>query len=176
MKTRHNVGFQTVDTLAEKIGVKLKKLVFKSYIRAKGVYHGREIVLVKPLTFMNRSGIILGDVLRYARASIDDIVVVCDNLDLEPGICRFRLKGSSAGNKGLASLIDHAGTRDFKRLYIGIGRPPFRGDVIRYVLGVPGKEDRTRIAASIRCASEGILMLLEKSPEEVMNSVNGGER
>jgi PTH1 family peptidyl-tRNA hydrolase len=152
--------------------VRLKKIVFKAYSRAKGLYNGKEIVLVKPLTYMNRSGTILQSVLRYAQASLEDIVVVCDNLDLEPGTCRLKLKGSSAGHRGLASLISRAGTSDFKRLYIGIGRPHYKNDIIRHVLGVPEREEGESIARAIECAASGILMLLEKSPRQVVNTIN----
>jgi PTH1 family peptidyl-tRNA hydrolase len=172
IKSRHNVGFRTVDILAKMTGTRLKKLVFTSYARAKAMYNGKEIVLVKPLTYMNRSGTILQSVLRYAHASLEDVVVVCDNLDLEPGVCRLKMKGSSAGHRGLASLIGSAGTSEFKRLYIGIGRPRYKNDVVRHVLGVPAKDEAESIAGAIERAASGILMLLETNPREVMNIIN----
>lgn len=121
---------------------------------------------------MNRSGLVVKNVLKKSRCGIDDLLVVCDNLDLPPGTCRFKLKGSSAGQKGLASITAALGTDLFKRIYIGIGRPPAGQDVIGHVLGTPGESEATAIGKSIRTAADGIRVLMEETPEKALNFIN----
>ena len=130
------------------------------------------MVLVKPLMYMNRSGEILSNVLSWARSSLDDMVIVCDNLDLPPGICRLKQGGSSAGQRGLSSIISFAGSSCFMRMYIGIGRPDEQESVVSYVLGAPEGDDAARISGAIDRASDSILMLLHHSPGEVMSLIN----
>ena len=120
---------------------------------------------------MNRSGMILENVLHYAKARLSDLLVICDSLDLEPGICRLKTKGSSAGHKGLASIIEYAGTQHIMRLYIGIGRPR-DNNIIEYVLSKPQGEEKQKVDLALEKAISGTLLLLEKSPQEVMNFVN----
>ncbi|MBN2535606.1 MAG: aminoacyl-tRNA hydrolase [Spirochaetales bacterium] len=168
---RHNAGFFVVDLLAEKLSIKLTKPFFYSYTKGKGVYRNKAIVLAKPLTYMNRSGLAIPGILHYAKADTSELLVVCDNLDLEPGICRLKTKGSSAGHRGLASVIEYTGTGDFMRLYIGIGRPP-DNNIIEHVLSNPGGEEKQRIDLAVDKAASGILLLLEKPPLEVMNFIN----
>jgi peptidyl-tRNA hydrolase, PTH1 family len=120
---------------------------------------------------MNRSGAVLGSILHYAGCSLRDIIVVCDSLDLESGVCRLKTKGSSAGHKGLASILHYAGTHEIMRLFIGIGRSRDI-PVVEYVLSKPGGEEMKKLSAGINRAASAILQLLEKSPQEVMNVLN----
>jgi len=121
---------------------------------------------------MNRSGIILNALTKSTKCGIDNLVIVSDNLDLPPGTCRFKVKGSSGGQKGLESIITNLGTENFKRIYIGIGRPPAGASVIEHVLSDPGSEALASINKSIEMAAEGILLLLKESPEKVMAFIN----
>ncbi len=106
--------------------------------------------LFKPLTFMNASGEVLASMLRAAKAAPADVLVVCDSLDLPAGVCRLRTRGSSGGQKGLESIIRHAGTDEIMRLVVGIGRPSSRKDVVSYVLGRPGPDEAAAIAGRRR--------------------------
>jgi PTH1 family peptidyl-tRNA hydrolase len=160
-----------IDSLSEKLAVKLKKPFFSLYMRGKDVYKNRHIILVKPFTYMNRSGMVIHSLLRYAEADLSDLLIICDTLDLEPGICRFKTKGSSAGHRGLASVIEYSGTSNIMRLYIGIGRPA-DNNIIQYVLSNPEGEEKQKFDLAIEKAATGILMLLEKPPGEVMNFIN----
>lgn len=125
---------------------------------------------------MNRSGIILRDVLYSEKAQINDILVICDNLDLKPGICRLKEKGSSGGHKGLSSIIKYAGTDRFLRLYIGIGRPDNKSDITDYVLSSPEEEEKLDIESGIEKAVSCACMLFKKTPGEVMNIFNSKNR
>ena len=124
---------------------------------------------------MNRSGKILHGVLKLGKGNLSDLVVVCDTLDLPPGSCRLKMRGSSAGHRGLESIIRHAGSSDFLRLYIGIGRPASKNGIIDHVLGEPSEEDRNLINRSFRKAERGVLELLVSPPEKVMNYLNERE-
>lgn len=170
--TRHNCGFKVVDYLGEKTGIELKKKFFKKYIYGKGVFRGKEIFLIKPLTFMNNSGQVIRDVLKAAECTTKDIIVVCDNMDLFPGVLRIKRGGGDAGHNGLKSIMTFAPANDFLRIYIGIGRPPYSGDVSNYVLGVPDKIDREDISKAVEKAGEGILALTHRTVEQVTNEIN----
>jgi PTH1 family peptidyl-tRNA hydrolase len=174
-RTRHNAGFRVIDLVSETLGVQLRKHLFEEFERAKAVHCGRQVVLVKPLTYMNNSGRVVRQVLKGNNASIDDLLVICDSLDLPAGTCRLKERGSSGGHRGLASIISCTGNGNFKRLYIGIGRPAHRDDVVRYVLDSPKGQDKNLIEEAIEKAARYSLMLLEGNISELMSIVNRKE-
>lgn len=171
-RTRHNVGFLAVEQAAQKTGIVLKKGLGKKYSSAEGRFAGKKVVFIEPLTYMNNSGTILPVLKRKFQLSPDELVVVCDNLDLPTGVVRVKQGGGTAGHNGLASLVQHLGTKDFLRVYVGIGRPQYRGDVVKYVLGVPAAEERADLEAGIDRASDAMVELLTTAPEKVMNEFN----
>jgi len=173
--TRHNVGFAVVDILAARLGVTFKKKLFRSYCIAKAMHGGGRFYLVKPLTFMNSSGPAVREALRETGGSAPDLLVVCDNLDLSPGSCRLRLRGSSGGQKGLESVILALGTDDFMRLTVGIGRPSHKGKIVGHVLTAPSREEAALLAQGVEKAASAVLELLESGPKEVMNAYNRKE-
>lgn len=170
--TRHNVGFAAVERAARKAGISLKKSFGKKYSTAEGRFAGQKVVFIEPLTYMNNSGNIIASLRRKFQLTPENMVVVCDNLDLLPGTVRVKQGGGTAGHNGLASIVQQLGTKDFLRVYIGVGRPQFRGDVVKYVLGVPGTEERSDLEAGIDRAAEALLKLVGNSPEKVMNEFN----
>jgi PTH1 family peptidyl-tRNA hydrolase len=173
--TRHNVGFMVVDALASRLGVHFKKKLFHSYLFGKGLHDGAALYFVKPLTFMNDSGRAVREAMRETGQDPSRLLVVCDSLDLSPGNLRFKLKGSSAGQKGLDSIIRAIGTQDFMRMWIGIGRPDRKGKVIGHVLGAPSKAEEELIDAAVERAAQAVLVLLSDGPTRVMNDVNRRE-
>jgi len=164
-----------VDALAQRLGVSLKKKLFRSYSTAKGTHEGRSVILVKPLSFMNNSGRAVREVLRETGSALSEMLVVCDSLDLSPGTLRLKLKGSSGGQKGLQSIIHSLGAEDFMRLSIGIGRPDHKEQVIDHVLGSPRPHEEDLIASAVQNAARAALMLLTDGPARVMNEVNRKE-
>jgi PTH1 family peptidyl-tRNA hydrolase len=116
---------------------------------------------------MNRSGAVFSSL-----PVAGELLVVCDTLDLPPGVCRLRRGGSSAGHKGLASVIEALGRSDFLRLYIGIGRPSRQAEVVDYVLGSPVGAEAEALHRGERKAAEGVLALLREDPQKVMNVLN----
>ena len=127
--TRHNVGFTALNYMALEYGFSFKKKFLKPYEYA--TYNNS--FLVKPLTYMNNSGQII-QYIKNECSDLNDIVVICDNLDLPCGAVRVRFGGSNSGQKGLKSIQDNLGSSDFIRIYIGIGRPDFKSEINSYVL------------------------------------------
>lgn len=181
------MGFQTLDLLAGRLGLTFRKPFLRSLLYAQATWEGHRIRLVKPLTFMNRSGEIFPGLLsrrvfsggrgtRGGQTGTEGLVVVCDTLDLPPGVCRLRRRGSSAGHKGLESIIRRTGSGDFLRLYIGIGRPARPETVVDYVLASPPKAEASLIAGAVERAAAAVLRLPEDGPEQVMNGLNQQKR
>ena len=164
-----------VDALAQRLGVSLRKKLFRSYSATHATYEGGSLYLVKPLSFMNNSGRAVREVLRGTGAAPSEMLVVCDSLDLSPGMVRLKLKGSSGGQKGLQSIIASLGTEDFMRLTIGIGRPSHKEQVIGHVLGAPRRHEEESISGAVQKAAGAVLLLLAEGPARVMNEVNRKE-
>jgi len=108
-------------------------------------------------------------------ASIDDLIVVCDNMDLAPGDLRIKKKGTSRSHNGLASIMDATGTGDFARIYVGVGRPAESSDTVGYVLGVPTAGEKSLLAHAIDRAVDAVEQLVDDDLERVMNRVNARE-
>ncbi|UCF98729.1 MAG: aminoacyl-tRNA hydrolase [Spirochaetaceae bacterium] len=170
--TRHNVGFRTLDVLAARFRRSFKKPFLKNYLFTQVDLGADRMFLVKPLTFMNNSGDIFPEILKRTGAGLESILVVCDTMDLTVGQCRVKRSGSAAGQKGLASIIRRLGRQDFPRLYIGIGRPIHRDDVVRYVLSAAKGKEAVALEESVYRAAEAVVQLQKEGLEKVMNVFN----
>jgi peptidyl-tRNA hydrolase, PTH1 family len=170
--TRHNAGFLVIDNLAERIGTELKKQHFAPFAWGRKKISNREIYLVKPYTFMNRSGEALGQIFRKTGCTINDTVVICDSLDLDPGIIRIKRKGGSGGQKGLESVISATGGSNFSRVYVGIGRPKYRGEVPAYVLSRPAGTEAELFLSAIERAGKALSELVSNELNSIMNEYN----
>jgi PTH1 family peptidyl-tRNA hydrolase len=160
--TRHNVGFDVVSLCAAFFQVNLRKRCFHLYRQAPLTVGGVAYTLVEPLTYMNDSGKIAGD---FPDIPPKDMIVVCDQMDLPPGIIRIRKGGSSAGHNGLKSLIAEFGGSDFIRIYVGIGRPDPGVSVVDHVLS---RDSDPLAKKGVELASKALIDLLQgKSLEEV---------
>ncbi len=151
----------------------MRKRCLRLYRQARFTSEGQQSHLVQPLTYMNRSGLIIGHFIPTSHA-VSDLIVVCDNLDLPPGMIRIRKGGSSAGHNGLKSLIAHLGSSDFIRIYVGIGRPAEGTTVVEHVLGLPeGSDERENLENGIALAAEAVLRLCRgEALEEVSRAYN----
>ena len=166
--TRHNAGFWWVDEFA-----RLQKLSFKSETKfhgltARGLAHGREILLLKPQTFMNVSGRAVVALAQFYKIAPAEMLVVHDELDLPPGVARLKMGGGHGGHNGLKDIIAHLGTKDFWRLRIGIGHPGERADVVDYVLHEPRREERELIDEAMRKAQDVAHLVIEGKAEAAM--------
>ncbi len=167
--TRHNTGFDVVDKLASKFGVKFSNPLFKPYRIAKFKHESDKYILIKPTTYMNRSGEILPGLLSKYKLTNNNIVIVVDNLDIGKGFLKFKIKGSDGGHNGLKSINDFIGSNEYKRLFIGIGRPPRGESITDYVLS--GIVDQSVFDAEDR-AVEGLLKIPKEEINQVMNFLN----
>jgi len=140
--TRHNVGFWWVDELAEEAELNFKSEAKFHGLSARGLVLGRELILLKPQTFMNLSGRSVGALAQFYKIAPAQILVVHDELDLQPGIARLKLGGSHGGHNGLKDIIAQLGGREFWRLRLGIGHPGDRAQVSDFVLGHPREAER----------------------------------
>ncbi|MFP4179992.1 MAG: aminoacyl-tRNA hydrolase [Spirochaetaceae bacterium] len=170
--TRHNVGFEAVELFAHKADIPLSKGLGKKYRAGEGRCCGSKAVCIEPYTFMNRCGDIVPVIIGKFQATADNIVVVCDNLDLPPGMCRIKHGGGNAGHNGLASLIQAYGTGSFLRVYVGIGRPQYKSAVVSHVLGAPEGEERTLLDEGVHKAADALYRLFQEPLEKVMNEFN----
>ncbi|MCR4299140.1 MAG: aminoacyl-tRNA hydrolase [Gallionella sp.] len=166
--TRHNVGFWWVDELA-----RLQKLSFKNETKfhglaARGQLQGHEMLLLKPQTFMNVSGRSVGALAQFYKIAPSEILVVHDDLDLQPGVARLKLGGGHGGHNGLKDIIAHLGTRDFWRLRLGIGHPGDRAEVVNFVLNDPRKEERALIEQAVQRALEISDLIITGKQEAAM--------
>ncbi len=170
--TRHNVGAEVIDELVERHGSRLRKT--KSRALAAGiVLRGKRVVVAFPQTFMNNSGEAVRSLARsYGVLEPQHIVVIHDELDLDPGRLRLKSGGGLAGHNGLRSITQHLGTTDYLRLRVGIGRPPGSQSGSNYVLRVPGKADREVLQVAVSEAADAIERLVVDGPEATMSIVN----
>lgn len=172
--TRHNMGFMTVDLLAQELGAGFTENKTFSASIATAYVNGEKIFLVKPLTFMNESGRAVKPLLTYYNLDLEDLIVVVDDMDSPTGRLRMRQKGSSGGQRGIKSLITHLGGEDWKRIKIGIGRPKTGWTVVNHVLSRFDENETEEANIGIRKAVDAIEYYLEgNSFENTMSKYNG---
>lgn len=176
--SRHNVGFWCLNRLARSNGIPFSSRGKLAAV-GEGELAGRSVFLAKPRTFVNLSGRAVSHLLRRHRLSSQQLLVVCDDLDLPLGCVRLRAKGSHGGHKGMRSIIDAVGSQDFPRIRIGIGRPEVGGEptwepehVVDYVLSPMTADERRILDEAVATAGEAILCLLSDGVEVAMNEFN----
>lgn len=171
-KTRHNVGFMSVDALAEAYQIAINTRKHKAAI-GEGTIEGRRVLLVKPQTYMNLSGEAVRPLADFYKISPAQIMVICDDLDIPLGTLRIRAKGGSAGQKGMQSIIQQLGTQAFPRIRFGIGRPPGRMDAAAYVLLPFIKEEEILVVETLHRVVKAVAIWLTEGIEMAMNRQNG---
>ncbi|THB67295.1 MAG: aminoacyl-tRNA hydrolase [Gammaproteobacteria bacterium] len=167
--TRHNVGFWTVEQLADSCGESFSMEARFNAELSRVFLCGKDIRLIKPQTFMNNSGQAIGEVSRYFRVEPEQILVVHDELDIAPGTAKLKKGGGHGGHNGLRDAVAHLNSKDFLRLRIGIGHPGNSKQVTGYVLGNPSKEEYAEIHKSISDSIEAIKIAIEQGLEKAMH-------
>ncbi len=169
---RHNMGFMLLDHLAERLGVTFARLESQALV-AKTEHAGKRIVLAKPQAYMNLSGQPVGTLLRYYKIPNSQLLVAYDDVDLPLGSLRLRPGGGSAGQKGMASIIERLGTQEFPRLRLGIDRPPGKMPAAAYVLQDFSSIQQPVVSAALERAADAVLLFVTDGLETAMNRFNG---
>ncbi len=172
-RTRHNIGFMVLDALAGRLGCEFRRAWFLKALATRADTPEGRVLLVKPQTFMNRSGEAVAAVLRWHRLAPADMIVVLDDVDLPLGKLRIRKQGSAGHHNGLKSIIGQVGTDEFVRLRLGIEQAERRGSLSDFVLGSFAREETDVSAAAIRQAVEALECLLSRGVDAAMNQYNG---
>ena len=166
--TRHNIGFLAVDRLAKVNRTSIRTKRFKSLF-GTGWIDSQQVILLKPMTFMNRSGEAVRGVADFFGLTIEDLVVLHDDLDLPFGRLRFKQRGGDGGHQGVRSIIERMGGNNFLRLKIGIGRPPQRMDPADYVLETFDKDEQSQLDQILSEAAEAVKVMFLEGLEKAMN-------
>lgn len=169
---RHNLGFMTIDLLSQELNVRMSRVQSKALVGI-GTLDDRKVVLAKPQTFMNLSGQAVSALLRFYKIPLERLLVIHDELDLPLGTLRLRPGGGSAGNRGLASIIEQLGTQDFPRLRIGIGHPPGQMSGADYVLQDFSAAEQELLEMVLKQAVEAAQVFVRSGLETAMNQYNG---
>ena len=166
--TRHNAGFITIDYLARKYSIDVRKIKFKSLI-GQGVISGHKVMLVKPQTYMNNSGEAIREIYKYFDFEHDKLIVIYDDIDIDFGSIRIRKKGSAGTHNGMKSIIYNLEFDDFPRIKVAVGKKPSYMD---FVLSGFSKQEVKIIEEEVKLASDAIEMILEEGIEKTMSMFN----
>lgn len=167
--TRHNVGFQTLEELASRHPIQREESRFDAIIAHLQVNH-EKVFLLKPLTYMNLSGKAVRALISYYKIDLEDIIVVYDDMDLPVGSVRIRPAGGTGGHRGMSSLAENLGSRDFARIRIGIGRPPY--EAVDWVLGRFTPQEKPLIQKAVARAADAAECWLAHGIDKAMNEYN----
>lgn len=175
-RTRHNIGFETIDELADRNRISMNENKHKA-VCGKGIISGEKVLLLQPQTYMNNSG-------ESIRAAVDfykidptkELIVIYDDISLEVGQLRLRAKGSAGGHNGIKSIIAHLGTEEFQRVKIGVGAKPAGWDLADYVLGRFDDADRKLADEGVENAAKAVECMIEEGIQAAMNKYNSSKR
>ena len=166
-KTRHNMGFNTINKISQQYNIEVKQNKFQA-LYGSGMIEKEKVILLKPQTYMNLSGNSLKEVVDFYKIEKEKILVIYDDMDIEPGKIKIRKKGSAGGHNGMKSIIQMIGTEEFPR----IGRPIHKDDEINYVIGAIPEEDLKRLDEGIEKAQKAVEEILRNGVDSAMNKYN----
>ncbi|MBQ8719472.1 MAG: aminoacyl-tRNA hydrolase [Clostridia bacterium] len=167
--TRHNAGFIAIDAIAKRCGAQINRSKFHALVGEANI-GGARVLLMKPETFMNNSGLAIKEAALFYKITAENIIVLHDEISFDPGTIRIRRKGSAGGHNGLKSIIAEVGSQDFPRIKIGVGKKPHPDyDLVDWVLGKFSQDDRERIAERISDIAEATELIVLGKIDEAMN-------
>ena len=171
-KTRHNVGFDTIDALADRLSININTAKHKA-LCGTGIIGGEKVLLLKPQTFTNLSGEAVIDAVNFYKCDpATELIVIYDDISMEPGRLRLRQKGSAGGHNGIKNIISHIGSENFKRIKVGVGAKPEGWDLADYVLSRFSPSDRKLIDDSIDRACDAVITSVSEDFQKAMNLYN----
>jgi len=169
--TKHNLGYLAVDEIGKRVGIDLKKKKFNG-VFGEGSLNNDKLLLLKPETYMNRSGESVSSAVNFYHIPTKNIIVVHDELDLPTGTVRIKAGGGSAGHKGVVSIIGELGSGDFVRIRIGIGKPRSKSSTVSHVLSQFKKEENELVQESVLRAADAVLEIIRHGLRKAMNKFN----
>lgn len=170
--TRHNAGFMVIDDLAKKLNIKVNKLKFKSLI-GEGFIGNEKVILMKPSTYMNDSGKSILDCFNYYNLSAENLIVICDDIDIPFGTIRIKKKGSAGTHNGLKSIIYLIQSQDFARIKVSVGQNDNNYDLKDFVLSQFSKKEFEVLEKEIDMSSDAAIKIVEENVDYAMNNFNG---
>lgn len=169
--TRHNMGFNTINKLSEKYNIDVKKKNFKA-LYGIGEIEGKKVVLLKPQTYMNLSGESIIECMQFYKITVNNVIIIYDDIDVKPEAIKIRKKGGPGGHNGMKSVIQKLGTEYFCRIRVGIGAPEDKHEIIKYVIGNVSKDDILKLDKGTDIATEAVVEILLKGIDSAMNKFN----
>lgn len=169
--TRHNMGFNVINKISEKYNIPVEKKKFKG-LYGTGDIEGQKVMLLKPQTYMNLSGEAVRDFKNFYKVNPENIIIIYDDLDIEPGMMKIRKKGGPGTHNGMKSVVHELQTEDFPRIRIGIGNPEYKNDLLNYILTKIPEEDYKVLENSIKNAANAIEEIIKNSIDSAMNRFN----
>ncbi len=170
-KTRHNMGFNVINKISEKYDITVTKSKFKG-LYGQGIIEGEKVLLLKPQTYMNLSGESVLEVMNFFKISPEELIIIYDDIDTEPGMIRIRKFGSAGSHKGMISVIDSIDTEKFTRIRVGIGRPENTFDMISYVIGAIPEDEVELLDEGTSLACDATIEIIKNGVDSAMNKYN----
>ena len=170
-KTRHNMGFNVINKLADEYEIKVNKKKFDG-LYGDGIIEGEKVILLKPQTYMNLSGKSIVQFVNFYKIPLDNLIVVYDDVDVDLGMIRIRKKGSSGSHNGMKSVIAELNSEDFIRVRVGIGKPKYENDMINYVIGAIPEEEIESLNQGVEKAKEAVIEIFKDNIDIAMNRFN----
>ena len=170
-RTRHNMGFDVINKLSENQNIKVNKNKFNS-LYGTGTMHGEKVILIKPQTYMNLSGEAVRDFMNFYKIKPENLIIIYDDLDIEPGMIKIRKKGGPGTHNGMKSIVHEIQSEDFPRVRVGIGNPEYKGDLLKFILSRISDDDYEILEKSINNAANAIVELIENGVDSAMNKFN----
>lgn len=170
-RTRHNMGSNTINKISEQYNIEVNKKKFDG-LYGDGIIEGKKVILLKPQTYMNLSGKSIIQVINFYKIEFQNIIVIYDDMDIEPGIIKIRKQGGAGSHNGMKSVISELNTQNFPRIRVGIGKPEFKGDAINYVIGPIPEEERKLLEEGTNKAKDAIIEIIKSGIDTAMNRLN----
>lgn len=170
-KTRHNMGFNTINKLASQYNIKVDKKKFKA-LYGTGIIVEKKVILLKPQTYMNLSGESIIEVINFYKIPLKNLIVIYDDMDIEPGTIKIRKKGGAGSHNGMKSVIENVQSQEFTRIRVGIGTPKNKSNMINYVIGKIPEEEIELLDDATTLAKNAIIEILKSNVDMAMNKFN----
>ena len=169
--TRHNMGFNTINKLAKQYNIEINKSKFKS-LYGNGIIEKEKVILLKPQTYMNLSGTAIKEVMDFYKINKEELIIIYDDIDIEPGIIKIRKKGGPGTHNGMKSVVNEIKTQDFTRVRVGIGMSSNKSDLINYVIGKISKDDIEKLEDGTTKAKDALIEIIKNGVDTAMNKFN----